>query len=177
MYWFLTVTIEHKPISQNYFETKVYLILCIVSNNSYARWKIIRCKIQYKIPINTLFLIKNFLFLKKQTQHYDLSPRKRRRSCIPSLFLLSECERSRESFKTIFQRIWQFDASILINHCGQLFGFCGKVNMENVVLCNYLFVCFKFYIYHCQKKGFLSVTNLLKQIIKVRKKKGKFTLF
>lgn len=116
--------------------------------------------------------MKAFLFLKKQTQHHDLSLRKKRRSCIPSLFLLSECERSRESFKTIFQRIWQFDASILINHCGQLFSFCGKVNMEKVVLCNYLFVCFKLYIYHCQKKGFLSVTNLLKQIIKVRKKKA-----
>ena len=137
------IALKTKKQKKNWTSTGIYLILCIISNSTYAR-----C-FQCKILSYTLFLYKKLYIFK--SHHYDLSLRKRRWNCIPSLFLLSESERPQESFKTL--SCGEFDAFILIP-AGCCLTFNGKFNMENVVLCNHLFLTFKLYIYRCQKKGF-----------------------
>ena len=98
------IALKTKKQKKNWTSTGIYLILCIISNSTYAR-----C-FQCKILSYTLFLYKKLYIFK--SHHYDLSLRKRRWNCIPSLFLLSESERPQESFKTL--SCGEFDAFILI---------------------------------------------------------------
>ena len=139
---------------------EIYMIPRIISSNTY-----LRC-FQYKMLNTALFLNKNIFLFKKSN-----SP------------LCSFCK---EEDETVFH--FYFYCPNVKNLCSQLnfylagdltllpqtlqtaaFGFSEKDNTENVTLYNHLFLIFKLYGDHSREEGFLNVTSLVNQIIKIKK--------